>query len=355
LERQRILFLYSRLNGFVLSTLRAIMQSGRCDGIDVVYWSRAEAIGNHFSPEEIEGVIFHRREALDLAALDLMIVQLRPTTIYLSGWMDKGYLAAIRRRRAAGQDFTTVAGLDDQWRGKWRQRLGALWFQVAYRPLLDVMWVAGPAQYHYARRFGYAHDRIVGNLLSADASRFREGDAGAHRFVFVGRFDPVKGLEALLAAHAGLPEQMQIDWPLVLIGDGPLRCELEVRCTKYVRILNYLQPDGVAQELQSGGVGLLVSTWEQWGVSLHEMAMAGLPLIASVQSGATSTFLVPGFNGHIVRGGDVESLASAMVAMAGVSDEERRAMGRGSRLLSLRVSPEIAAASFLSARPLTGG
>ncbi|HEV2080937.1 MAG TPA: glycosyltransferase family 4 protein [Brevundimonas sp.] len=352
MDKRRVLFLYSRLNGFVLSTLRALQASGRCERIDVVHWSNAGAIGNHYRPEGVDGVTFRRRDELDDEGLARLIEDVRPTTVYVSGWMDKGYLRAIRARRRAGQAFVTVAGLDDQWRGTWRQRVGTIWFRLAYRALIDVMWTAGPAQYHYARRFGYPHDRIVGNLLSADDARFRAGDASNRRFVYVGRFDPVKGLDALVEAHGRLPQETRAAWPLVLIGDGALRGSLEARATPEVRIVDYLQPDGVARELEAGGVGMLVSRWEQWGVSLHEMAVAGLPLIASVQAGATSTFLIDGHNGILVRGGDVADLTQALARMAATSDEERAAMGRASRELSKRITPQVAAASLLSAEGL---
>lgn len=349
---RRLLFLYSRLNGFVLSTLRELARSGCCEQIEVVYWATALGNGNQYAPEPVDGVVFHPRDAFKAADLEALIADVRPTTVYLSGWMDPGYLEAVRRRRAGGQAFVTVAGLDDQWRGTWRQRLGVIWFHARYRRLLDVMWTAGPAQYHYARRFGYFHDRIIGSLLSADSERFQPGDSTARRFVFVGRFDPVKGLQALMEAHARLPETLQADWPLVLIGDGPERAALEARMTPYVQIIDYLQPDGVAHELRQGGVGVLGSRWEQWGVSLHEMTMAAMPVIASVQAGAAATFLIDGYNGLLVKGGDVESLARALHAMASSSDDERAAMGRASRILSQRISPEIAAASFLSAEAL---
>jgi glycosyltransferase involved in cell wall biosynthesis len=352
-EKRRVVFFYSRLNGFVLSTLRALEATGRCERIDVVHWSDAGEIGNHYRPEGLGGVFFRRREDFRDEDLARLLKEARPTTIYVSGWMDDGYLRAVRARRAAGQRFVTVAGLDDQWRGTWRQRLGTIWFRLAYRALIDVMWTAGPAQYHYARRFGYPHDRIVGNLLSADDRLFRQGSPVTRRFVFVGRFDPVKGLDALVEAHSRLPPETRTEWPLVLIGDGPMRPWLKARATPEIMIMDYLQPEDVARELEAGGVGLLVSRWEQWGVSLHEMAMAGLPLIASVQAGAASTFLIDNHNGILVRGGHVADLTQALAKMAATSDSERAAMGRASKALSKRITPCVAAASLLSVERLT--
>lgn len=46
---------------------------------------------------------------------------------------------------------------------------------------------------------------------------------------WVGRFDPIKGLEVLIEAAAGLPRSL--DWRLVLVGDGPLRPRMEALAT----------------------------------------------------------------------------------------------------------------------------
>jgi len=349
---QRIFFLYTRVNGFVTSTLRQLARSGACETIDMVYWDAAKANGSLFQLEEMAGVTFHPRTGLDEDGLVDLLKDRSPTTIYISGWMDPGYIRALRRYRAAGHECVTVCGIDDQWHGRWRQHLGRLYFRLAYRRLIDCMWVAGKPQYHYARMFGYGHHQIIGNLLSADASRFQPIREMAHRYVFVGRFDPVKGLDTLLAAHRSLPNALQAAWPLVLIGDGQLRAMVERARSAHITIMPYLQPDALADELAKGGVGIMASTNEQWSVSLHEMALMGYPLIASVQCGAASEFLVHGFNGLLFRGGDVAGLAHAMRTIAELSQDELAKMAAASVDLGHRITPEIAAHSLLSAVPL---
>lgn len=47
--------------------------------------------------------------------------------------------------------------------------------------------------------------------------------------MWAGRFDPVKGLDVLIEAAAGLPRNL--DWRLVLVGDGPLRPRMEALAT----------------------------------------------------------------------------------------------------------------------------
>lgn len=349
---QRILFLYSRVNGFVISTLRELVRSGACSAIDMVYWADAKANGNLFLLNDLPGVTFHPRAGLDEDGLVALLNARRPTTVYISGWMDSGYLGAIRRYRASGGECVTVCGIDDQWHGRLRQRLGRIYFRLTYRKLFDFMWVSGKPQYHYARMFGYAHHQIISNLLSADTEVFQPARQAVQRFVFVGRFDPVKGLDTLVAAHKSLPEDVQAAWPLVLIGDGELRAMVERAQSAHIEIIPFLQPGALAHELAKGGVGVLPSTFESWGVSLHEMALMGYPLIASVQCGSASEFLVHEYNGLLFRSGDVGSLALAMRAMAELSQDERSGMSAASVELGRRITPRIVAYSLLSAQSL---
>ena len=217
------------------------------------------------------------------------------------------------------------------------------------RALLDVAWVAGAPQYHYARKLGYKHSRIVSNLLSADPEMCKLSDGRARRFLFVGRFHPVKGLRTLIEAYKIYRTRSTNPWPLTLIGDGPLRKEMEESASVGIDVLPYLQPSELKDQLACGGVGVLPSRFEPWGVSLHEMATSGLPLIASFNVGAASEFLIDGFNGFLISVDDPADLADAFFRMAASSDDERAEMGIASQLLSKRVSPKIAAASLLSA------
>lgn len=347
----RILFLYARLNGFVLSTARALARHRDVASVDIVHWDQAADIGNGYVPElGGRALTLHRRSSLDARALDRLFADVRPDIIYVSGWMDRLYLSrllAYRRREARG---VSVCGFDDQWLGTPRQVLASMALGAVIPKIFDIAWVSGAPQYHYARRLGFRHQRIIYNLLSADPETCSVAETLEHRFLFVGRLDRVKGLHALVEAHRGLTSSNGPSWPLTVIGDGPLRDELVSQAGPNVEFVPYLQPRELADQLGRGGVGVLPSVFESWGVSLHEMALSGLPLIASSRVGSASEFLIDGYNGRVVRSGDVTDLRAAMAQVADLSDGERSEMGRASRRLGERINPEMAAASFLAAR-----
>ena len=208
--------------------------------------------------------------------------------------------------------------------------------------------VSGAPQYHYARMIGFPDKRIALNLLSADDAIVGPASGGVKRFVFVGRFDPVKGLDLLTAA---LERVLRVapEWSATIIGDGQLRGLVEGACVPRLEVLPYLQPSHLGAELSKGGVGVLPSVFESWGVSLHEMALAGLPLIASSRVGAASEFLIDGYNGFLFRSGDPADLEQVMLRVVRLSDEHRSRMGSASLTLGQRIRPSMVAAALLSA------
>jgi glycosyltransferase involved in cell wall biosynthesis len=343
----RIVVLYSVVVHYVIGVIRELRKIADVE-IDVVHWDRRSANTSQYVVGTVDGVRFHARSALSDASLFDLLRSRQPDIVWVSGWMDAGYLRAIRGYRAGGGSCQVVCGIDDQWKGTLRQRLGQNYFRLFYRDLFDFMWVSGKPQYHYAQRFGYPRERIISNLLSADTARFAHKAAVNRRFVFVGRFDPVKGLDLLLDAYEGLPEAIRSQWPLVLIGDGELRARLERRRCETVDVKPFMQPEELVAELLSGGVACITSFHEQWGVAIHEMALLGYPLILSSACGAATEFLISGYNGYLFKSGDVASLHTALELVSNLPADQLEAYSARSHALGRRISSEHAAQSLLS-------
>lgn len=345
----RIVFLYSSINGFVLSTLRELQASGECESIDLVHWPFGATLGNRYLIESVPSVKFHSRDKFEKESLLKFLEDTSPDIIYVSGWMDSAYLYSVKKYRSTDVCFPiTVCGIDDQWKGSLRQYVGRIYFRLFYRKLFDFMWVSGKPQYHYAQRFGYAHENIISNLLSSDISVFNKKTDVSRRFVFVGRFAPVKGLNVLLDAYESLPESIRDQWPLVLIGDGVLRQEVEKRASAQIIVKPFLQPTELMEDLMQGGVACVPSYYEPWGVVIHEMALLGYPLILSAACGAATEFLISGYNGFLFRSNDVESLRGALLKITTLSNEQLERFSNNSHLLGQRITPEQAAYSLLS-------
>lgn len=141
----------------------------------------------------------------------------------------------------------------------------------------------------------------VGERLRADPSR------SPVRLVMVARFGPQKDHRTLLRALAGLQDY---PWELDLIGDGPLMDEMASLAASLgiggrVHLLG--QRMDVGELLARAQVGLLVTNWEGFPLSILEAMRAGLPVVASSVAGIVES-VEDGRTGYLVPRGEVDPL-----------------------------------------------
>ena len=139
-------------------------------------------------------------------------------------------------------------------------------------------------------------------------------------FVYVGRFSAEKGVLLLAQATADL------DLPVVFVGEGALDGEIR-RINPRAVLTGWLPAAQVRARMRAGRALVIPSTWrETQGMVAPEAFAAGLPVIASSDT-APATATRQGLTGLIFRNGDLDSLKSALTAMAGDAGAARR-MGR---------------------------
>jgi glycosyltransferase involved in cell wall biosynthesis len=85
----------------------------------------------------------------------------------------------------------------------------------------------------------------------------------------------------------------------------------------------------------------LASRKEPWGVVIHEMAAAGLPLILSDTTGAGTEYLIDGYNGFQFKNQSESELRENLLKLMSSSLKELNIMGERSYKMSLNNSPEI--------------
>lgn len=127
------------------------------------------------------------------------------------------------------------------------------------------------------------------------------------RLVMVARFGVQKDHPTLFRALARLQNH---PWELDLIGDGPLRGEMESLAASLglgarVRFLG--QRTDVDQLLADAQISLLVTNWEGFPLSILESMRAGLPVVASSVGGIGES-VRDEENGYLVPRGEVEQL-----------------------------------------------
>lgn len=184
-----------------------------------------------------------------------------------------------------------------------------------------------------ALRYGIAPEHklvTIHNGMPDVQSKFvAQPDLSPPRIVMVARFDIPKDHRTLLRALAQL---VDLPWELELVGDGPLRNDIEnyansLRIRERVAFLG-ARAD-VAKRLARAQVFALISRWEGLPLTILEGMRAGLPVIAS-DVGGVREVVTDGENGFLVSRGDSYALAKKLRVLL-CDPQVRLRMGRQGR------------------------
>lgn len=159
--------------------------------------------------------------------------------------------------------------------------------------------------------------------------------------LFAGRLSPEKGVSTLLEAW----DRLQTPMPLVIVGDGPLRADLEAEAARrnlqQVTFRGRLTITETRAAMKQAAFLIVPSLWyEAFSLNIAEAFACGIPVICS-RLGAMQENVSDRRTGLHFNAGDSEDLA-AKVDWARTHSLELAAMGRKARLeYERRFSPEV--------------
>ena len=140
---------------------------------------------------------------------------------------------------------------------------------------------------------------------------------GLH-IINIARLDPQKGQASLLKAFA----EVQARWPnarLSFIGEGPQEYALRTSVSKLgLKSVNFMGwSPNIPLSLTEADIFCLPSLWEGMPNVLLEAMAAGVPVVASDCRSGPREILENGRYGMLVKVGDVDELAKALLTLAG--------------------------------------
>ncbi|HUR30984.1 MAG TPA: glycosyltransferase family 4 protein, partial [Saprospiraceae bacterium] len=288
------LFLYSEVMPYTLACLRTLHDLHDVD-IHVVRWDIKKLTPYRIQSQK--GITFYERSSADVLFMKKLLDDLKPRLVYVVGRMDRDYLkVAVYARR---KKIITISGWDNQWNGSLRNYLAIAGARWLYKPYFDFIMVAGILQYDYVRRIGYPKENIIFDQYSCDfelfnnAFKIRQANDFKHekKIIFVGRLTEVKGVKLLVSVFNEIKKSFP-EWKLILIGNGHLKQSIQQ--DEQIKIFDFSDQVSMASMLTQVSFFCLPSYKEPWGVVIHEMAAAGLPLITSDVCGASTRFLKDG-------------------------------------------------------------
>jgi colanic acid/amylovoran biosynthesis glycosyltransferase len=174
----------------------------------------------------------------------------------------------------------------------------------------------------------------------------------SHRLLCIGRLAEQKGQLLLIEAAARLRDR-GVDFELVLVGDGPMRGEIERLIDRLglgdrVKLAGWMSKPEIRQALIESRAMVLPSFAEGLPVVLMESLALGRPVITTYVAGIPE-LVKAGESGWLVPAGSVDDLVEAMAQALAASGEELERMGRvGSARVAAHHDAAIEAAKIAS-------
>ena len=298
-----------------------------------------------FKLESEEGITIKDRELLQYQQEISVINSFGPDIIYVAGWNHKFYLTLAKEFKK--KSIPVITGMDNHWQGSAKQQIASLFARFYLKHYFDYIWVPGAWQFSYALKLGFAKEQVLSGLYSADVEYFLNPyPVQRKRFLFVGRLVHHKGVDLLLRSFSEFCKS-EHGWELMIVGNGEAKLVAEIQQTPNAVHIPFIDPVSLKTLLQEGGVFVLPSRYEAWGVVVHEAAASGMPIIASSQCGATANFVKNYYNGYVFKPKS-DALLSAMKRIASHDKELLLSMSQRSFELSLSITPKLWAAQLIS-------
>lgn len=341
-KKYKIVFLYTELASYFISCAQALAESGKAE-VHIVRWPlNKEAPFDFNFPASVK---VYTKTGFTSEKLHELVNEINPDLIYCSGWVDKLYRKICKKYV---KKIPVVVGIDNQWDGSFKQRLAGWLNFIFIKPYYNAAWVPGESQKKFALHLGFSSEKIQTGYYCADTDHFHKfylnnrENKKQHfpkRFIYVGRYLQFKGIFEMWEAFIELQNENPNEWELWCLGTGAKYDQRKEH--EKIKHFGFVQPREIEEHIKNTGVFILPSTFEPWGVVVHEFAASGFPMICTDKVGAAERFLEENKNGFLIETGSKSAIKEAMKKMMKKTDAELFDMGEQSVKKAMELTPEI--------------
>lgn len=183
-----------------------------------------------------------------------------------------------------------------------RRALGFLAYGQAARQYLHSLKVADEKISILAQAVDNEHWMEAARNADKDAVR-RVHNITGRMALYVGDLIYRKGVHHLVEAWAALPQPLQQQNTLLLVGDGDERAKLEAQVTtlgaQNVVFAGAIPHNELAPYYAAADFLVLPTRLDVWGLVVNEAMAAGLPVLCSKYAGCAGELIIPGQTGEV--------------------------------------------------------
>ncbi|WP_373032370.1 glycosyltransferase family 4 protein [Sulfurovum sp.] len=339
MQKHKIVILFSRLSDYMINVLDHWVKTSNVE-LHVIRKEVDQKEAPFEFKNEYAGIFLYDRETFSFETMFEKVQNINPDMILCSGWSDKEYLKVVSYYSGK---IPTVMSMDNQWNGSIKQKIATLVSPFTLKKKFSHIWVPGEPQVVYAKKLGFTDEQIFKGFYVANSDNFSVNIINPERkfikrFIYVGRYVDVKGIKDLWQAFIELQNENPNEWELICIGTGPLY-EEKAEHPK-IKHVGFVQPKDLKDYMAEGGVFVLPSHFEPWGVVVHEFALAGFPMFVSDAVGAATQFVHDNKNGYVFKRGDSLNLKEKLASMMLSNEDTLKTMGEYSFNMSKTINKE---------------
>lgn len=308
----KILFVWTGVTSYMADCWRRLQQE---PDIELKVVVEQVTSGREFDAEKVlAGLDYQLVPNGDPSSLCASALKQKPDLVFACGWHSTVVRTLVAR--PDWKDVPKVCCSDMPWRWKFRCFAARFVLRRYLRQFAGMM-VPGRSGHRYARWLGFSEERIFEGMYGIDVERLGTAERVERSgFLYLGRFAPEKRLDVLLKAYLRY-RRLGGTWALDLYGAGPLEDGLRQSIARSgvqtIGLHPFVQPADVSLLYASHACLTLTSDFDPWPLVVLESCANGLPVIVTDQ--CTNHYEFVRRNGLVVRRGDVEGFARALLRM----------------------------------------
>lgn len=301
----KILILWASLADYTVACFRALSQKQNVKIMLIYQPASIIAPFNQFDLSFCHSSFVDNEE--QKINYELAIRDFNPDTILMASWNFRHFMRIAKQYKKTGT--LVISAFDNQWQNTLKQKLGVITSNWFLKPAIDNFLVPSDRQAHFAIKLGYPQPYT--GFYCANSTNFENinYNPATRNFLFIGRLIEQKGVRNLIAAYQQYRKKVEQPWGLIVAGSGELRPLFEN--IPGVELKSFVQPEELSKLMNEASCFVLPSLHENWGLVIHEAALSKLPIICTINCGASTWFVRDGQNGYVINRTS-EALLNAM-------------------------------------------